>query len=112
MDVIITAIIIGFLASFPISFVAAVLRKKREIESCNSATRVNDTTLTIQIDEVPIEGQEKLILVFDVLNGKFITQGSIDEVTEYLKTKFKTKTIFLLASDRSTLTLLKPAELQ
>lgn len=112
MDVIITAIIVGFLASLPIKFVMLILKKRRELAQADLALKVNELTLTIRVDQVTYNGADSLYLVFDAMTDKFVTQGTIAEVSAYLKAKFKTKSIFLIAADGSAISLLKPAELQ
>lgn len=110
MDVIVTAIIIGFLAWMPIKFIAMFWKNYTIFKKLEIAKRIVDSTMMVRIDEVKYEDNESLILVFNAVNDQFITQGTNKEVCEYIFNKFKTKNIFLVAADGSATQMLKPAE--
>ena len=111
MDVIVTAIIIGFLVVTPIKVAMDFAKKYRKFAREELEQQVTNNTLTIRVDEVKIDGQEDpLILVFNALNGKFVTQGSADDIKKFIVERCKNKSVFLLAND--TVILLKPAEIQ
>ena len=111
MDVIITAIILGFIVWFPVKFIRDVLKnykayKKNEIEAY-----IKKTHVFVRIEEVDLPKEEKLFLIFNAETGKFITQGSIPEIKSFLNSKYKAKNVYLAAEDGSIVPL-KPAEIQ
>lgn len=112
MDVIVIAIIIGFLAWLPFKVISMFIQNFMMFKQIELAQRIVETTLMIRVDEIRYEDKENLLLVFNASDGKFITQGTIQEVSNYIKDRFKTKNVFLVASDDSEVHLLKPAEVE
>lgn len=111
MDVIITAILIGFVVWVPFKFVGSFLKNYRKFKEAEIATYIKNNNLFVRVEEVTVAStDEKLFLIFNAETGKFITQGSIPEIKNYLTTQFKAKTIFLAADD-GTIVPLKPADI-
>lgn len=110
MDVIISAIIVGFLTSVILGAVFSFFKGFRKFKAQELEKRHKEMTVVLRVDEVEFAG-EKLFLVFDYPNNKFLTQGSVTDVKQYIDSKLSRKNVFLLSDDGETMALLKSAEI-
>ena len=111
MDVIVTAILIGFIVWVPFKFLSSFLKNYRKFKEDEIVKYVKNNNVFVRVEEVTVATtNDTLFLIFNAETGKFITQGSIPEIKEYLNTKFKSKSVFLAADD-GTIVPVKPADI-
>ena len=111
MDVIVTAILIGFIVWVPFKFLSSFLKNYRKFKEDEIIKHVKNNNVFVRVEEVTVSTtNDKMFLIFNAETGKFITQGSIPEIKEYFNTKFKTKSVFLAADD-GTIVPVKPADI-